>query len=149
MRSTLAALSTSLFLSAPVAADPVGGQSAVGMTIAPRNLRPTGGHLRCLAFASPRGFPDTRRFAAVEVSIAATSADAACHFPALEPGLWAFAFIHDADDDGRLDTNLFGVPTEGYGFSRDASGTFGPPDFEDAAVRTSNEHLVLRPRLRY
>jgi len=30
-------------------------------------------------------------------------------------------------------TGMFGQPKEGYGFSRNASGTFGPPAFADAA----------------
>ena len=31
-------------------------------------------------------------------------------------------------------TGLFGAPTEGYGFSRDASAPFGPPSFAAAQL---------------
>lgn len=144
MRTLFAALLVSLTSPSAQAGDPAGA-----VTVAPRNLKPAGGHLRCLAFRSERGFPDARRHAAAEVSVQATSSEAACRFTGLAQGVWAFAFIHDANDDGELDTNLFGVPTEGYGFSRDASGTFGPPDFEEAALVVGAEPLTLRPRVRY
>ncbi len=42
--------------------------------------------------------------------------------------------IHDESDDGRLDTNAMGVPTEGYGFSNDARGFLSAPSFEAAAI---------------
>lgn len=54
-------------------------------------------------------------------------------FTGLEPGTYAVSTYHDVNNSGELDTNFLGIPTERYGFSNDASGTFGPPDFEDAA----------------
>ena len=52
----------------------------------------------------------------------------------LEPGRYALSAFHDENDDGALDTNLLGIPSEGYGFGNDASAAFGPPSFEAAAV---------------
>ena len=51
----------------------------------------------------------------------------------LPPGRYAVSVFHDANRNGKLDTNLVGMPTEGYGFSRDARGTMGPPAFDAAA----------------
>jgi uncharacterized protein (DUF2141 family) len=28
---------------------------------------------------------------------------------------------------------MFGIPSEDYGFSNDAAGSFGPPEYKDAA----------------
>ena len=50
------------------------------------------------------------------------------------PGKYAVAFFQDLNGNQRLDTNLFGVPTEGFGFSKDAMGKLGPPSFEAAAL---------------
>lgn len=50
------------------------------------------------------------------------------------PGKYAVAFFQDLNGNQRLDTNLFGVPTEGFGFSKDAMGKRGPPTFEAAAI---------------
>jgi uncharacterized protein (DUF2141 family) len=40
--------------------------------------------------------------------------------------------MHDANDNGKLDRNFMGIPSEGYGFSNNA-GEFGPASFADAA----------------
>jgi uncharacterized protein (DUF2141 family) len=52
--------------------------------------------------------------------------------PDLPHGTYAIAAYHDKNQNGKLDKGLFGIPTETYGFSNNARGTFGPPDFNDA-----------------
>jgi uncharacterized protein (DUF2141 family) len=51
----------------------------------------------------------------------------------LPAGKYAIASYHDENGNGKLDTNSLGIPEEGYGFSNDARGTFGPPAFQEAA----------------
>jgi uncharacterized protein (DUF2141 family) len=34
----------------------------------------------------------------------------------IKPGKYAIAVIHDENCNGKLDTNMFGIPKEGYGF---------------------------------
>jgi uncharacterized protein (DUF2141 family) len=56
---------------------------------------------------------------------------------------YAIAAYHDANRNNQLDKNLFGIPKEGYGFSNNARGTFGPPSFEKAAFQfTADNRLV-------
>lgn len=55
-------------------------------------------------------------------------------FTNLPPGRYGIAVYHDENGNGKLDYNLFGVPVEGYGFSRDAMGNMAPPSFEAMAV---------------
>ena len=38
-------------------------------------------------------------------------------FADLKPGKYAIRLMHDENDNGKIDTNLVGMPTEGYGFS--------------------------------
>ena len=52
----------------------------------------------------------------------------------LAPGKYAVSVFHDENDNGKLDRNNFGIPTEGYGFSNDAHGNAGPPSFDQAAI---------------
>ena len=54
-------------------------------------------------------------------------------FRDLAPGTYALAVHHDEDNDGEMATNLLGIPIEGYAFSNNARGSFGPPRFRDAA----------------
>jgi len=53
-------------------------------------------------------------------------------------GTYAIAVIQDKNSDGEHNTNLFGSPTEPYGFSKNVYGRFGPPDFEDVSVNIEN-----------
>ena len=49
------------------------------------------------------------------------------------PGLYAAQAFQDENDNGKIDRNFFGLPTEGIGFSNDAKFRFGPPSFDDAS----------------
>jgi uncharacterized protein (DUF2141 family) len=55
-------------------------------------------------------------------------------FDDVPPGKYVVAFFQDLNGNHKLDTNLFGVPKEGFGFSRDAMGKLGPPTFEAAVL---------------
>ncbi|MBI3349905.1 MAG: DUF2141 domain-containing protein [Burkholderiales bacterium] len=52
----------------------------------------------------------------------------------LPDGPLAFSLFQDANANGRLDMNAMGLPTEPYGFSNNAAGNFGPPQFEQAVL---------------
>ncbi|NML06691.1 DUF2141 domain-containing protein [Sphingomonas sp. G-3-2-10] len=51
----------------------------------------------------------------------------------LAPGRYAVKVFHDADGDGKLTMNPFGIPIEPFGFSRDAVGDRGSPAWDAAA----------------
>lgn len=63
--------------------------------------------------------------------------------PPLPPGAYAVTSFCDVNGNGQLDTNLVGKPTEPYGFSRNARGRFGPPDWDDAAFDLGEDDLRL------
>jgi uncharacterized protein (DUF2141 family) len=44
-------------------------------------------------------------------------------------GKYAVRYYHDENINGEMETNMFGKPTEGYGFSNNVTGKFGPPPF--------------------
>lgn len=47
---------------------------------------------------------------------------------------YALAIYHDENKNGKLDKNLFGAPTEAYGFSNNAREIFSSPSFESAKI---------------
>lgn len=61
-------------------------------------------------------------------------------------GPLALSVFQDVNANGRLEMNALGIPTEPYGFSNDAAGTFGPPKFEQALL-TPAAGVPLRIRL--
>ena len=48
----------------------------------------------------------------------------------LEPGVYGMRVMQDLDDDGEMDTNFIGIPTEPWAFSNNATGNFGPPTWD-------------------
>jgi len=51
----------------------------------------------------------------------------------LPPGKYAIAAYVDRNQNGKLDRNFIGKPSEPYGFSRDARHMFRSPIFAEAA----------------
>jgi len=63
------------------------------------------------------------------------------------PGDYAVSIIHDANRNGELDSNFMGIPKEGFGFSNNVMGTFGPPSFEKAMIKVnSSTQISIRAR---
>lgn len=61
----------------------------------------------------------------------------------LQSGGYAVSIFHDKDDDGELNTNFIGIPTEPYAFSNNAKGRFGPPNFEDCLFELTKTTQIL------
>ncbi|MFM7329311.1 MAG: DUF2141 domain-containing protein [Bacteroidota bacterium] len=66
----------------------------------------------------------------------------------LRDGDYALSIMHDSNNNEKLDTNLIGLPREGFAFSNEAMGTVGPPKFKEASFRVQGPtaHAV---KLRY
>jgi len=68
---------------------------------------------------------------------------AICVFRNVAPGTYGISGFHDANDNGKLDTNFIGMPTEDYCASRNARGFMGPPSFHDAKFAYKGNVLRL------
>ncbi|MGJ7582834.1 DUF2141 domain-containing protein [Variovorax sp. RHLX14] len=64
-------------------------------------------------------------------------------FVGLPPGRYAVKSFADENGNGKLDTNLVGLPTERYGFSNDAKGRMGPPSFEQASFMLEADNSIV------
>jgi uncharacterized protein (DUF2141 family) len=75
--------------------------------------------------------------------IAIQGGKASITFEGIPYGTYAVRTFHDANANGKLDTNFVGFPKEGFGFSNDAMGKFGPPSFEQASFAFAAEKLSI------
>lgn len=66
----------------------------------------------------------------------------------LKPGNYALKFFHDENGNNELDTNLMGIPLEGFGFSNNPEMTFGPPSFKKTLFEL-NESKVMKCKPKY
>lgn len=61
----------------------------------------------------------------------------------LKPGKYAVRYYHDENMNGKMETNMVGKPTEGYGFSNNVTGKFGPPPFKKWLFEFSGDKKIL------
>lgn len=64
----------------------------------------------------------------------------------LKPGKYAVRYYHDENINGNMETNKVGKPTEGYGFSNNVIGRFGPPPFTKWIFEIKEDKkIILKP----
>ncbi|TNE51674.1 MAG: DUF2141 domain-containing protein [Deltaproteobacteria bacterium] len=101
------------------------------------------GHALIAVYRSAKGFPGKYKLALFQRVSTIREKQATFRLKNLKFGTYAIASFHDANDNKKLDTGVFGIPTEAYGASRNARRTFGPPRFKDAKFRfTKNKQVV-------
>lgn len=105
-----------------------------GMEIKITNLRNSKGQVLVSLFNSAAGFPDDPKKAYKITRITLTGKSAVARFEDLPSGTYAVAILHDENSDEQMNKNFLGIPREGYGFSNNAIGVFGPPTFAKAGI---------------
>lgn len=121
-----------------------GGDIAVTVSTL-RNLR---GHVICALFDSAEAFD--KRLPAMKVSVDPATPSASCVFHGVKPGTYAVTVVHDENDDGKLDTNFFGMPKEGYGVSNNHTYAMHGPVFSESRFAfPGSGNLDLAIDLRY
>ena len=124
--------------------------SCIGIHVTVLNIRNSAGNVSCALFDSEVGFPiEFLRYATNLMSVKIRDAHARFDFLDIPPGTYALAVIHDENMNGKLDTNWLGIPTEGYGFSKDVKGVLGPPLFSAASFPYDSQDMELTISLHY
>jgi uncharacterized protein (DUF2141 family) len=63
-------------------------------------------------------------------------------FKDVKNGQYAIRYFHDENSDEEMDSNFLGIPKEGFGFSNDAMGKFGPKDFSEWLFEVSGDTKI-------
>jgi len=92
------------------------------------------GQVLVALFLDEKGWPGDQTLAFGATVMPIRGEQAVARFEDVPAGPFAVSVFHDEDLDRELDTGVLGIPSEDYGFSRDARGTFGPPSFEAARL---------------
>jgi uncharacterized protein (DUF2141 family) len=108
-----------------------------------------GGEVGCALFEGSDGFPSDIAKAVQRTRVAVQSDVVRCTFTGVPPGDYAVSVTHDENGDGKMNKNFLGFPKEGWGVSRDAPASFGPPKFDKAKVRVESGTTQLRIAMRY
>jgi uncharacterized protein (DUF2141 family) len=104
------------------------------------NIKQLTGNLMVGVFNSETDFPDVY-FKGAKVKI--TDAAMIVTFTDLPKGKYAVSVYQDANMNGQLDKNIFGIPKEKYGFSNKAN----KPDYKES-IFDFNKDLTLNITLK-
>ncbi|MES2105239.1 MAG: DUF2141 domain-containing protein [Pseudomonadota bacterium] len=112
---------------------------AADLIITVKNLRSQNGMLMLALFNSTDSFLKPEKQFGAQL-LQASQQPGVFVFKNLPAGRYAVSVFQDENGNGKMDSNMLGIPTERYGFSNNATGTMGPPSFEQAAFSLSDNH---------
>ena len=111
------------------------------ITLDIRGISKSEGKVYIAAYRRTDAFPSMEgRFKSWIIDARSNSTEAVMEIPA---DTYSIAVFHDLNNNGKMDKNLFGVPTEIYGFSNNARSTFSAPKFEAAAFELKHERKLV------
>jgi uncharacterized protein (DUF2141 family) len=119
------------------------------LTVMIEGLKSKQGQVCARLFAQSDGFPDRQDKAVANQCIKVSKIAAGFKFDNLAPGSYAVAIFHDANSDNKLNTGVFGIPSEGLGCSRNPRGLVGPPRFQDAVFLVVGPNNEIKIQLNY
>lgn len=113
-------------------------------------LRSRRGQVCLSVFNSSRGFPSQGDNALQKQCVRLeTQQPTQILFNGLKAGSYAVAVLHDENDDQQANRNLIGIPTEGFGFSRNPALRAGPPRFSEAAFLVAGPNTSINIQMLY
>ncbi|PPT35170.1 DUF2141 domain-containing protein [Xanthomonas arboricola] len=99
--------------------------NAADLDVGVSGLRSQQGKLRVAVIAAPAQLDGAQPPVQAQ-TVPITSTTPQIQFKNLAPGRYAVMINHDENSNGKLDTNLIGMPVEGYGFSNNPTGMRKP-----------------------
>lgn len=142
MKSIVSSLVLLLSLTGSFCADAQTASLEVSVT----NIKSKKGTIRVGLFTSEKDFlKNATKGKVVKASVDGVTVV----FEGLEPGEYAVSVIHDENENGELDTNMLGIPKEGFAFGNNTMGAFGPPSFDKAKVVISDQNIQQVIKLKY
>ena len=103
-----------------------------GVRVVVSNLSPTTGTVEISLFDSAESFMVEPYLQ--QSGTAGEDGSFETEFVSLPDGEYAVVVVHDANDNGKLDSGFLGFGGESYGYSNNARSLFGRPDFEDVKI---------------
>ena len=102
------------------------------LTVEVSNIKSDKGTIMIALFKGEAGFPKDDSKAVKKMKVTIKDKKATITFTGLEAGDYAFALFHDENGNNEMDSNMFGIPKEGYGFSTNFKPKVSAPDFDEA-----------------
>ncbi len=79
-----------------------------------------------------------------ELFLTPTATSMTIEIDSLPAGTYAFGIFHDENNNQQIDQNWLNIPTEGFAFSNNVMGSFGPPSFNQSKIVIPNSSLITQ-----
>lgn len=119
------------------------------ISISISNCSSNDGTIRIAVYDSKETFSKPKKHIAGRVLPAQKNTPLSVEIPNIAHGEYAIALYHDLNDNGKLDKNTLGIPTEPYAFSNNPVIKWKPPTFEDARFELTSSSQELTIELKY
>ena len=117
------------------------GQTSKTLTINFTGYKSQKGTLYIALYNSEESYLDKSRVAASKI-IKAENGNTVASFSVKENEYYAIAVFLDENENAKLDTNLFGIPQEFYGFSNNVIGLMSSPSFNKAKLKMDADKTI-------
>jgi uncharacterized protein (DUF2141 family) len=116
------------------------------LSISFTNIKEAKGSLYVGVYKSEADFMKEEKACLKKIIPVATAGNLDLDVSELGPGTYAISCFHDVNDNGKLDTNLLGIPSEPYGFSNNARPKFRAPNWSETKfeVKTGGSRISIR-----
>ena len=102
----------------------------------------------CLSlFSSSQDFPDSKENAIESECVKITDNPMRVTFNNLPSKTYAVAVFWDNNEDGKLNRNFLGIPTERFGFSSNPVIQSSPPKFGESAILVVGKNINIQIQL--
>jgi len=118
-------------------------QRGATVTVTVTNIPGAQGDLLVALYDSAETFTKDPAVDRKKVPVTSTN-DITVRFTGVRPGRYAIAVIQDLNGNGKLDTNLFGMPKEPLAFSVIEEIPRGRPSFEQCAFDVAGSNVSMR-----
>jgi uncharacterized protein (DUF2141 family) len=100
-------------------------QSKVSFSVS--NFRNNKGVCRACLFNSEESFKQNKAIQCIAIPV--TNKAAIVEFTNISPGVYSMFVFHDANSNNKMDKNFLGIPSEGYGASKNNLPFAAAPTF--------------------
>lgn len=119
------------------------------LTVEIDGLKNKQGQVCASVFASSEGFPSDRDRSLKKQCTKISGTPLPITFENLKAGSYAVAVFHDQNNDGTLNSNVLGIPSEGFGFSRNPEIRTRAAKFSEAAFLVAGPGTDIQIQLKY
>lgn len=119
----------------------IAGAQAVKLNVTVNSIKDVTGVMVISLYDRESSFPiEGKEFRINLVKV--TGHSVSTTFNNLMPGEYAVALYHDQNSDGICNLGMFGIPKEGFGFSRNFKPKWSAPHFEDCKINLLKDQAI-------